>query len=129
KQDSGTWRIDSALTDIKNTTLSAGTLQIGDGGTSGAIAGDVLNNAALAFNRSDDVEYAGNIIGSGALQQLGSGITTLSGNNNYSGGTIISAGTLAGNASNFGSGAINIAATGALAMQQNSDASFANLFA
>ncbi|MBT2766685.1 autotransporter domain-containing protein [Stenotrophomonas sp. ISL-67] len=128
KQDSGTWRIDSALTDIKSTILSAGTLQIGDGGTNGAISGDVLNHGTLAFNRSDDVVFTGDISGSGAVRVLGSGSTTLSGNNSYSGGTTITAGTLAGNASNLGSGTMNIAATATLSMQQNSDASFSSLF-
>ena len=39
------------------TSISAGTLQIGDGGTSGSIAGDVANNGALAFNRSDAMDF------------------------------------------------------------------------
>jgi fibronectin-binding autotransporter adhesin len=35
------------------TTISAGTLQIGNGGTSGSIVGNVADNGNLAFNRSD----------------------------------------------------------------------------
>ena len=34
------------------TTISAGTLQIGNGGTTGSIAGNIVDNAALIFNRS-----------------------------------------------------------------------------
>ena len=76
------------------TTISAGTLQIGDGGTTGGIVGDVTNNSSLAFNRADAVTFGGTISGTGSLVQLGAGITTLTGANTYSGGTTISAGTL-----------------------------------
>jgi len=51
------------------TTISAGTLQIGNGGTSGSVAGNITNNGALAFNRSDSVTYAGVISGTGSLTQ------------------------------------------------------------
>ncbi|MFY3535611.1 autotransporter-associated beta strand repeat-containing protein, partial [Achromobacter denitrificans] len=35
------------------TAISAGTLQLGDGGATGAITGNVANNGTLAFNRAD----------------------------------------------------------------------------
>jgi fibronectin-binding autotransporter adhesin len=38
------------------TTISAGTLEIGNGGS---ISGDIVNNAALIFNRSNALTYAG----------------------------------------------------------------------
>ena len=51
------------------TTISAGTLQIGDGGVSGALgAGAVTNNGTLAFNRADNVTLANAITGAGALR-------------------------------------------------------------
>src|SRR5262245_8212163 len=34
------------------TTIAAGTLQIGNGGATGSIVGNVVDNAALVFNRS-----------------------------------------------------------------------------
>jgi len=77
------------------TTISSGRLQLGDGGTTGAIAGDVLNNSILAFNRSDVVTFAGVISGSGAVEHNGTGTTTLTGTNTYAGGTVFNAGTLA----------------------------------
>ncbi len=49
------------------TKVTAGTLQVGDGGTSGAVVGDITDNAALAFKRSDSVTYAGAISGTGTL--------------------------------------------------------------
>lgn len=106
------------------TTVSTGTLQIGNGGTTGAISGNVANSGTLAFNRSDLIAYSGEISGTGALKQLGTGTLNLTGVNSYSGGTTIAAGTLRGSATSFGSGAILNNA--ALVIDQNSDAQFAN---
>ncbi|WP_343547538.1 autotransporter outer membrane beta-barrel domain-containing protein [Ralstonia sp.] len=76
------------------TAISAGTLQLGNGGTSGSIVGNVTNNGTLAFDRSDTVSFAGQISGAGAVKQIGTGTTVLSGTNTYAGGTSITAGTL-----------------------------------
>jgi len=76
------------------TTIAAGTLQLGDGGTTGAITGGVANQGTLAINRSDTVTFDGRIDGTGALHQLGTGTTVLTANNTYSGATTISGGTL-----------------------------------
>src|SRR5260221_120464 len=76
------------------TTISAGTLQIGNGGTSGSISGNITDNGTLAFDRSDSVTFGGAISGPGTLVHTGSSTLTLTWNNNYSGGTTISAGTL-----------------------------------
>lgn len=62
------------------TTVSEGILQLGNGGKTGSIKGDVLLNksdhdvGALAFNRSDNYDFAGNIAGEGEVFQLGSGV-------------------------------------------------------
>jgi outer membrane autotransporter protein len=106
------------------TTISGGTLQLGDGGTSGSIIGDVVNNATLAFDRSDAVTFAGIVTGTGTIVQGGTGSTTLTAANTYSGGTFISSGTLVGSVTSFGSGAILDNA--GLVINQTSDASFAN---
>jgi autotransporter-associated beta strand protein len=49
----------------------------------------IANNAALAFNRSDDVTYGGVISGTGSLTQAGSGQLTLTGTNTFTGGTTV----------------------------------------
>ena len=82
------------------TTISAGTLQLGNGnsGNDGSLVGvgGVNDNATLAFNLFGTQSYAGNISGSGALLKLGTGSLTLAGTNNtYSGGTTVSGGVLA----------------------------------
>ncbi|MDD0843064.1 autotransporter domain-containing protein [Pseudomonas sp. Gutcm_11s] len=76
------------------TTLSAGTLQIGNGGTSGSLTGDVLNNAAMVFNRTDDSVYAGDISGSGSLTKLGAGKLVLGGISSIGGDTRVDGGSL-----------------------------------
>ena len=65
--------------------------------TSGSIIGGVVDNAGatLAFDRSDTMTFAGVISGAGAVSQIGTGTTVLTADNPYTGGTTISAGTLA----------------------------------
>jgi autotransporter-associated beta strand protein len=110
KTGSGTQVLKGANSFTGGTTVTAGTLALGDGGSVGSIVGDVLNNATLKFNRSDDLNFAGNVSGSGAVTQVGSGNTTLSGTNTYSGDTDVISGTLAAGANNtvFGSGNISV---------------------
>jgi autotransporter-associated beta strand protein len=77
------------------TDIAAGTLQLGDGGTSGTIAGNVVDDGTLLFDRSDSLTFGGSISGSGSVVQQGTGTLTLTGTNGYSGGTTITGGTLA----------------------------------
>jgi outer membrane autotransporter protein len=98
------------------TTISAGTLQLGDGGATGGIVGNVANNGALSFNRSDAVTFAGLISGSGTVNQNGSGATILTAQNTYGGPTNVNSGVLrAGAASTLSpNSAVNMAAAGTL---------------
>ena len=118
----------SANTYTGGTTISAGILQIGNGGTTGGIAGDIVDNASLVFNRSDDVEYDGGISGSGSLSKLGAGTLILTGNNTYAGGSTITAGTLQiGNAGNSGSITGNILDNASLVFNRSDDITYANV--
>jgi len=77
------------------TRITAGTLQLGNGGMTGGIVGDVVDNGALAFNRSDVVTFPGVIAGTGSVSQIGPGTTILTGDNTYTGGTNVAFGVLA----------------------------------
>jgi fibronectin-binding autotransporter adhesin len=76
------------------TTINAGTVRVGDGGTTGLVSSRIVNNGALAFNRSNALAYSGTVSGTGSLTQAGTGALTLSGSNSYSGVTTIASGTL-----------------------------------
>jgi len=74
--------------------ISGGALQIGNSGTSGSLAGNITDNAALIFNRSDAVTYNGVISGTGSVTKTGAGALTLAGINTYTGNTTVSTGAL-----------------------------------
>jgi autotransporter-associated beta strand protein len=128
KQNAGTTVLLGNNSYSGTTTISGGKLQVGNGGTSGTLGtGDTVNNATLAFNRTDTSTYAGNISGTGAVIQAGIGTTILTGTNSYAGGTTISAGTLQiGNGATVGSLAGNVLdnANGTLAFDNNSTATY-----
>ena len=88
-----------------STSIATGsTLQVGNGATAGAIAGAISNSGTLAFNRSDSVTYSADLGGTGGVTQAGSGILILSGNNTFTGATLVSSGTLrVGSATALGS--------------------------
>jgi fibronectin-binding autotransporter adhesin len=105
------------------TYVTAGTLQIGNGGSGESLASPsvaVASGAYLVFNESDAPTFSGAISGSGSLVQTGTGILTLTGSNTFSGGTTISSGSL--QVGNGGGGAIGtgpIGNSGALIFGQS----------
>jgi autotransporter-associated beta strand protein len=70
------------------------TLQLGNGRTTGTVAGNIVDNGLLSFNRSNTLDIGGVISGTGSVQQNGAGTTILSGANTYAGGTLVNAGAL-----------------------------------
>lgn len=84
------------------TTISGGTLQLGDGvALTGSVAGNITNNGALVFNPGTSKSYSGTISGTGSVTKTGAGTQTLAGANTYSGATTVSAGTLLLSTSNL----------------------------
>ncbi|MJN89472.1 AIDA autotransporter-like protein ShdA, partial [Salmonella enterica subsp. enterica] len=83
------------------TTISGGTLVATSVEALGT--GDVTDNATLALNTGGD--FINNIGGTGRVEKSGDQTLTLSGANSYTGGTLISSGTLvASNVNALGSG-------------------------
>ncbi|HEX7348789.1 MAG TPA: autotransporter-associated beta strand repeat-containing protein [Rhodanobacteraceae bacterium] len=77
------------------TTLSAGTLQIGNGGSGSIGNGDIADNAALMFDTSSAVLYRGVLSGAGTLSQEGAGTLTLDGDSSgFTGTTTVAGGML-----------------------------------
>jgi len=109
KDGVGTLTLTGNNTYSGGTTINAGTLQLGNGGTTGSITGNVTDNGTLAFDRSDSVTFGGLINGTGTLVNLGSSALILTGNNSYSGGTAVDNGTVV-TASNgaLGTGPVSI---------------------
>ena len=78
KSGAGHWTL-SGDSGLARVDLQEGTLQLGDGGTSGSVGGATIHNAAtLVFNRSD-VLHVGLVEGEGALVQRGTGTSVLQG--------------------------------------------------
>lgn len=117
QQGAGVLTFTGANTYIGVTTISAGTLRIGDGGMTGTLgAGNVTNNAALVFDRSDDLTVTNLIAGTGTVTQQGAGALTLTRANAYSGGTTLADGTLRiSHNSALGTGALTVEAGTTLA--------------
>ena len=101
KAGAGTLTLSGTNTYSGVTDISAGTLELGSGGTTGSLStsSTITDNATFTINRSNAVtqgtDFSGNAItGTGSLIQAGTGTTTLNAANTYSGATTISAGIL-----------------------------------
>ena len=93
------------------TTVSAGTLQVGAGGTTGSLgsgAASIGVGATMAFNRSNAFTVSNNISGVGTLSQIGSGATTYAGAATHTGATNVTGGSLINEGTINGSTALNV---------------------
>jgi fibronectin-binding autotransporter adhesin len=116
KEYNGTLVFTGTAMHTGGTTIASGTLQVGNGGSTGLISGNITNNASLAFNRVNSVTYASVISGTGTVTKSGAGTVTFTQANSYSGGTTITAGTLlvnngAGSGTGLGAVAVNAGGT------------------
>jgi autotransporter-associated beta strand protein len=120
----GRWTLTGNSTYTGGTTVSAGTLQLGNGGTAGMVGGGdvaISSGAKLVTNRSDSFSINNNITGAGSVivGNASGGAATLTSNaNTYSGGTTVNSGTLvftnvSGSAT--GSGTVTVTSSATLA--------------
>ncbi len=103
KTGAATLTLTGANTYSGGTTVSAGALV----GNSTSLQGNILNNAAVTFNQAGSGTYAGAMSGNGSLTKSGAGTLILTGANNYSGGTTVSAGILQGNSTSLQGNIVN----------------------
>jgi len=103
KDGSGTLVLSGTNTYTGGTTVTAGILR----GTTASLPGAITNNANVTFNQTTSGTYAGVMSGTGNLVKSGTGTATLSGANTYSGGTTVSAGSLAGTTNSLQGAVVN----------------------
>ncbi|MDR3456660.1 MAG: autotransporter-associated beta strand repeat-containing protein [Verrucomicrobiae bacterium] len=112
KSGGGTLTVLTANNNSGPTTISAGVLQIGNGSKTGDLGtGNITNNGTVIFAQPDNRSVAGQVSGTGALTQQGGATLTLTANNSYAGGTLVSSGTLqvgaGGSTGTLGGGAVD----------------------
>ncbi|MDQ7996272.1 MAG: autotransporter-associated beta strand repeat-containing protein [Luteibacter sp.] len=94
KTGTGTLLLANAVS-LGAVNIDAGTLQIGNGATSGSLAGNVVNNGALVFQRADNTSFGGVLSGAGTVSKLGAGNLQLTGDSSaFAGSTTVSSGSL-----------------------------------
>ncbi|EBA3957023.1 autotransporter outer membrane beta-barrel domain-containing protein, partial [Salmonella enterica] len=115
KQGDGTLTLTQDSSFQGETTISNGTLQLGNGGNSGSVPGNIVNLATLVVNRANTLDLNGIISGTGDFIQRGEGTTVLNGLNTWSGYTLVENGTLlAGGENRFSSASSHIVSSNGL---------------
>jgi autotransporter-associated beta strand protein len=83
-----------------STTVNAGSLHVGDGGSTGELgAGNVTVHGNLIFQRNNALTISSSIAGEGKVSQDGTGTVTYTGIASHLGGTFVDAGALLVNGS------------------------------
>jgi autotransporter-associated beta strand protein len=105
KDGAGTVTLTEDNTYTGTTTVSVGTLVVGNGGTTGTVTSvSVAAVATLTFNRSNDYTYAGVLSSTGSVVKQGAGSLILTGASTHTGSLTVSQGILQiGNGSTTGS--------------------------
>lgn len=128
KSGSGTLQLLGTNFYLGGTTITEGTLQLGNGGTTGSIVGDVQNNGTLAINRSNDLSFDGAISGNGALTKDGGSNLTLNAANTHTGKTTIAEGSIIlGNAQALQNSEVEIGVDNGLDLNGQSDVTLGGL--
>jgi len=96
---SGKLILGGANTYVGNTSITSGTLQLGNGGTTGSLGVGPVNSSTgsgtLAFDETSTVTVGNPITGTLAVQQSGpGGLAVLTGSNSFNNGVVINTGTL-----------------------------------
>lgn len=117
KIGAGVLQLTGANSFTGGTFVDAGAL-LGD---ATSLRGDIVNDALVVFDQATAGIFTGAISGRGGVIKQGDGLLTLTGRHSYGGGTLVSAGTLAGTTQSL-HGGIDVA--GALRFEQAFDGLF-----
>jgi autotransporter-associated beta strand protein len=117
KSGAGTQVFAGSNSHTGNTTLTEGTLQLGNGGTAGSLAtasNVIFNGGRLAINRSDNVTFSNAMSGTGTFAAVGTGNVTIDfGANTHAGVTEVLGGALyVTNATGSATGSTTVLVTG-----------------
>lgn len=89
KKGAGTLTLASNPTFTGASTVNAGTLQLGNGGTTGLVSGAITNNATVAVKLADGSSFPNLVTGTGSFVHAGSGALSLTAQNTFTGTTTI----------------------------------------
>ena len=124
----GTEILTGANTYTGATTIDSGsTLYLGYNTAGGSVAGDIVDNGALVFDRDTAAMYAGAVSGAGGVVVSGQSTLTLTGASTYAGGTTVTSGSTLqlGNGGTSGSIEGNVDDNGALVFDRADTVTFA----
>jgi fibronectin-binding autotransporter adhesin len=113
KQGGGKLTLEADATFTGAVTIAEGSLQLGAGGNSGMVSGNIHNQGGLIIQRGDAVALANVISGTGTLTLAGAGSVTLQAANTFSGVTrILDGGLVLGNSAALQNSTLEHAADG-----------------
>ena len=98
---------------LGGTFVNSGTLQLGNGGSSGLVIGTISDNGVLAFDRADTFTFDGAITGSGNVTLVGPGTIMLTAISPYVGATTVTTGNLVVSGALTGTSAVSVGDGGA----------------
>ncbi|ORS14685.1 autotransporter outer membrane beta-barrel domain-containing protein, partial [Escherichia coli] len=92
--NSGDLVLSGAVANAGNTLVAKdASLQLGDGKNTATLSGGLTNNGTVIFNQGSSSTFTTGITGSGNVEKADSNTLTLSGNNSYTGNTVLHNGT------------------------------------
>lgn len=126
KSGAGTLFITNANTYSGSTTISAGAVQLNDGGRLGT--GAITNDGSIVVNNvATQLTMANAIGGAGQITKQNAGTLQLTGDSTYSGGTTLSAGLLQVGSANLAGNATTALGTGTLTLAGGTLQNIANM--
>ena len=121
KTNTGTLIIDAINSSSGQTIINGGTIQIGNNDALGSLGtGSISNNGAVTLDRTDTFFVPNPISGSGSLTMNGTGNAIVTGNNSFTGPTVINSGILtARNPNALGTGGTTVGSSSELLIDLN----------